>query len=264
MLGVLPYQNKWWSRLLTAEGILGQDATLWRSLEDHPGFSMAHAWLVDAGESEIDAHRGAQQMLTESLLVDVVDAACGIERAAALLQVHTRETQAWVDQYLRPQFDSAAPGSSVAAQDVRSTSHALTDLYWWVRCFTERVVREDRRNRRRYKVGLLPAIADGSLRQRVQSAFDEFQGEMLGARETANYAGHHSAIPEPGASAQVAPDFLVSMRVPDPPDRNVYSYRLLTFANGLSAVEFADHCMRTVAKFMDLVITAFESPDLKG
>lgn len=254
-MDALSHTSRWWAELLFPGGVLGGEPDRWNPVDGHPGYAKTMSWLEEQGVEPADRPLQAKQLLTQSLLPDLVHAASGVERAAVLVRQHTAETQAWVDEFL-PRSEAALAGRQVHAMDVLSTSLAFSEVVLWVRMLLDRIDRIDPTDRK-YRVGLLPALAPGQVRDRVSRAADILRAELSGVRALANYTAHHSALPFPGAAADVAGDGTVSLRVPKPPPPDVYPPELLTYDGRQTAIPYSDGLLSAVAGFIDETIAAF-------
>ncbi len=253
----LPRTTRWWGELLGADGQpIGSDLPLWASVKEHPGYAAASAWLDKQDVPQAERPERVKALLTSSLLPDLVHAASGVERAIALLQRHTAETQRWVDEVLKPKYRRPEVGSRVHAQEVLSASLALSDSVAWVRAFLDRIDRGV--PGRRYRVGLMPALASGPLCDRVTSAHELLERELGDVRKLANYTIHHSALPYAGAPADIDEEWRVSLMVPNPPKPDVYAPELLTYHGCPTAGHYTTALLDAVSKFMDETIAAFK------
>lgn len=253
---LLRHTTRWWAEMLFPGGYLGDDLSLWASVEEHPGYRATLDWLERQGLTPSDRPARAKSLLTRSLLPDLIHAASGLERAVELLKYHTAETQDWVDEILRPKGD-LNPGSQVHAADVTAASLAFSDVLLWTRNILDRIDRSEPGTKRR--LGLLPALAPGELQGRVSSSTRLFREKTQGVRRLANYTAHHSALPFPGAAADIDDNWKVSLRVPDPPEPDVYAPETLTFNGSWTAVEYADRLLEAAVELVDGVLEAFRA-----
>ena len=255
----LPHEYEWWTELRRGGGgLLGDDVTLWREVDDHPGYDKVMRWL-GKGVAADERPRAAKSLLTASLLPDVVHAACGVERAVALLGMHLDEAQRRVNT-LRVHFDRDQVGPDIMLSSTLSVSHALSDVVLWTRALFERVQRNDRVNHSSYKVGLLPALAENGVHERVAAAYARLLADAGDVRTFANYTAHHSGLPGPEPRAEVGEDWEVWMKVPSPPpEPNDYAPETLTFHGGPKAGDFAGNTLSAVAAFVDEVLAAFRA-----
>lgn len=202
-----------------------------------------------------------QGYLTRSLLSEVLYAAGGVERELGQL----RKTLSDVEQFAGEATGRPAPptveqpivGSYGAAPPVRAASYCFIDLLSWARATVERTDR-------RYKsgsterAGLLPALADGQLRDSVEAALRHLMAALRDSRFLASYALHTGAVPADGArTAEILPDEHVVARVPDPLGDPVLTWETLEFTQGRDMLTYATELMTAIEIFVDRVLDAF-------
>ena len=199
--------------------------------------------------------------LTRSLLPEVLYAAGGVERELGQL----RKALADVEQFAGEAPGRPAPaaveqpivGSYGAAPPVRAASYSFIDLLSWARATVERTDR-------RYKAGsteragLLPALADGQLRDSVAAALRHLMAALRDSRFLANYALHTGAVPGDGArAAEILPDEHKVARVPDPLGDPVLTWETLEFTQDRDMLTYATELMTAIETFVDSVLDAF-------
>lgn len=202
-----------------------------------------------------------QGYLTRSLLSEVLYAAGAVERELGQL----RKALADMEQFAGEAPARPAPaaveqpivGAYGAAPPVRAASYSFIDLLSWARATVERTDR-------RYKsgsterAGLLPALADGQLRDSVAAALRHLMAALRDSRFLANYALHTGAVPGDGArTAEILPDEHAVARVPDPLGDPVLTWETLEFTQDRDMLTYATELMTAIETFVDSVLDAF-------
>jgi excisionase family DNA binding protein len=196
------------------------------------------------------------------LLPDVAEAAAAVEYTAEKIHQAVATAEAYYVPYLPSLLEGPEPESG------RGASHpAFADAYsefanlvWWIRALDERLQHEYRGRPQ----GLVPALAPGALRDRVQALKLSLESALAEeARFFANFSLHHSTIPYAfNSNARVVAGRL-ELPIPDRVTAPITSNRNLSYADGRTLSSFADEATAIVVSFMDAVIDAFteELPD---
>jgi hypothetical protein len=141
---------------------------LWGDLSEHPAvprlqaLARTHGRPVD--ESEI-AYR-----ITRSFMLDVIHAAGGIEYTVEKLLAALNAVQQWSNEHALPSPDMPELEVSPERWDV---SFEVSNLVVWARTLVERLESKTRKRGIEVKIGLLPALADGDLKDGVQRFHDQ-------------------------------------------------------------------------------------------
>ena len=136
--------------------------------------------------------------LTSSLLSEVIYAAGGVERELGQLRKALEDMQQFTGEAAaRPSRSSEEGlvfGSYGAAPPVREASYSFVNLLSWARSTVDRT---DRRygSRSPERAGLLPALADGQLRDSVEAALQHLRAALRDSEFLASYAVHAGAVP---------------------------------------------------------------------
>lgn len=135
---------------------------LWGDLSEHPAvprlqaLARTHGRPVD--ESEI-AYR-----ITRSFMLDVIHAAGGTEYTVEKLLAALNAVQQWSNEHALPSPDMPELEVSPERWDV---SFEVSNLVVWARTLVERLESKTRKRGIEVKIGLLPALADGDLKDGV-------------------------------------------------------------------------------------------------
>ena len=198
-------------------------------------------------------------MLVEHSLVEVVNAAEGAERSLTAMRGNARDAQLSCDRF-RSSWEAGVPRAEReqwSDPEVVDVWYEFLNMLTWVRSIQDRVDRTD--HTRKQKVGLLPSLAAGQLKHRVEDAYRRFdQGRAAEARRLTNYGVHAGLLPNPGTpSARVTADGMLTFVMPDPVHSAIDNWQEFTFREERDALTFAEGLFDEVAAFIDLVLDAF-------
>ena len=200
-------------------------------------------------------------MLTRFLLVELINAAEGVERAHIQARAYAVAAQRAADDHFREHPDLLAltePGYNRGwdSDDVTGVWYELINMIVWARAVDDRVQRPGRRGDPLQ--GLLPALAPGPLYDKVQHALGQLREGAAGeARILANYSVHCGIFPTPGTPNGLAIDGQLSYIMADPPTTAVDHWYELTFAESRDALVFAEQLMVQIVEFINSVLDAF-------
>ena len=246
--------GEWMRRYGTgAPGGLGFGAELWADVSAHPAAARLQA-LAQAHGQSLDA-AGVTYRITRPLLLDVIHAACGVEYTVERLLAAIDVVQRWSDEH--PWVGPGPPEYGVAPErwDV---SFEVSNLVVWARTLVERLETKIREGGVEVKIGLLPALADGALKDKVQ----RFHGELAGWVEVegylAGYALHLGRLHGGTPSFRRGQEGQVRFLLPDRPGRRVWSWEEFTYRQNRHAEAVAVDLLRRVERFMDGLLTSFE------
>jgi hypothetical protein len=195
---------------------------------------------------------------TRSLVLDVVDAAGGVEQAHQRLDKAmeaVRETLARWSAHL----GELPEGRGISDPSVEAAWYTVEELLVWSRILDDRL-RRRASDSRRYPSdqGLIPALADGSRRDAVLDA----RARLLhgGVREARYLSGLnlHMQSTQAGSKSGRVSSGRVILRFPDHVSAPIDHRWQLTYVEGRDVVSFADGLMASVERFMDEMILAFE------
>jgi hypothetical protein len=234
-----------------ALGQLGVGFELWADTSAHRAAAKLRA-IEQARGRRIDSDE-IKYRITGPLLPGVIHAAGGveytIEKLVAALDAEQQEASA---------YPAAAPESSsevaLWAPARGDISFELSNLVVWVRTLRERV------KSRNGKVGLLPALAKGSLKDQVERHFNEFDSRIHPERLLANFTLHSGPLHSGSLTLRVDPDGQLTLAFPDQPSTGKGSRveSSLEFTYGRDARMVAREQLELVERFMDRLLSSFE------
>ena len=219
--------------------------------------------------------------MTHSLLSEVIYAAGGVERefqqlcraladarrSAGEAAPRSSGSGAWVT----PQEEAIRPGQPVipeqaisrasgAGSPTREASYCFVDLLGWARSTVERTDRPYRPGSSE-RAGLVPALAEGPLRDGVAAALQQLRAALRDSRFVASYALHAGAIAGEGTpgvpGAEILPDGRVLARLAEPVADPVLTWEGLTFTEARDMLSYATELMAAVEVFVSRVLDAF-------
>jgi hypothetical protein len=214
---------------------------------------------------QLAAARGAsadvQGYLTRSLLSEVIYAAGGVERELGQLRKALADVQQFAEAAARPsarrQEEQPVVGSYGASPSVRAASYSFVNLLSWARSTVDRADRRYRSGSPE-RAGLLPALADGQLRDSVEAALQHLRAALRDSRFLASYAVHAGAVPGGGTpGAEILPDGRGFARVPDPLADQVLTEETFEFTQDRDMLTYATELMAAIEIFVDSVLDAF-------
>jgi len=145
----------------------------------------------------------------------------------------------------------------VAAPSMRDASYSFVNLLSWARSTAERTDRPYRPGSPQ-RAGLLPALADGQLRDGVDAALRHLRAALQDSRFLAGYAFHTGAVPDQGTpGAQILPDGGLLARLADPLKDSVLTWEGLEFTERRDMLACATELMAAIEVFVDRVLDAF-------
>jgi hypothetical protein len=219
--------------------------------------------------------------MTHSLLSEVIYAAGGVEREfqqlcralagarrpAGEAALRSSGSAAWVtpqEEVIRP-GRPAIPGRAIsrasgAATPMREASYCFVDLLGWARSTVERTDRPYRPGSAE-RAGLVPALAEGPLRDGVAAALQQLRAALRDSRFVASYALHAGAMAGEGTpdgpGAEILPDGRVLARLAEPVADPVLTWEGLTFTEARDMLSYATELMAAVEVFVSRVLDAF-------
>jgi hypothetical protein len=199
--------------------------------------------------------------LTRGLLSEVLYAAGGVERELGQLRKALADAQHFdpeaTAQPARSPVEQPIVGSYGAPPFVREASYSFVNLLSWARATAERTDRRYRSGSPE-RAGLLPALADGQLRDGVEAALRHLRAALRDSRFLAEYALHAGAVPGDGTrSAESLPDGHILARVPDPRADPVLTRAAFEFTQDRDMLTYATGLMDAIETFVDSVLDAF-------
>ena len=232
-------QYEMWMRRVEREQLGARDGT-WAELGSTPQYA---TWrrLAEARGAGDDVPR----YMTHSLLSEVIYAAGGVERDFQQL------CKALADA--RRSAGEAAHG---AALPMREASYCFVDLLGWARSTVERTDRPYRPGSSE-RAGLIPALAPGQLRDRVETALRQLRAALRDSRFLAGYALHAGAVPEGTPGAEILPDGRSLARLAEPVTDPVLTWEGLEFTQARDMLAYATELMAAIEVFVGRVLDAF-------
>jgi hypothetical protein len=202
--------------------------------------------------------------VTRNLVMNVVDAAGGIERA------HTRITEAmaaaqatyaqWQQQHLanNPNYVPSA-NTGMSDESVEDAWYSLEEMLIWTRVLEDRLKRNSPSKTGLPDQGLIPALSDGPRRNAVIAARDRLTTAAFNeARHFVNLNLHSNPISLGSKMARVR-NGRVGLDFPDTVAAPIHSSLELTYSSQRDGVDIATAIMTAVERFMDEMLTAFEA-----
>lgn len=196
---------------------------------------------------------------TRSLLADVVDSAGGVE--GAVVRLHNaielaQERYVHYSAQLRPLTD----GGGFIDPSVEDAWYALEETLVWARTLDDRLKRPAVMKNRGYPdQGLIPALAEGPRREAVTDARARLLNGPLGEARYLSGLGLHMQSIQAGSKGGTIRSGQVVLAFPDCVAGPVAHRWQLTFEDGRDGVWFADALLVSVERFMDEMLTAFET-----
>jgi hypothetical protein len=215
---------------------------------------------LDPTETNIKYHA------TRGLLSELLYAAGGVEQEQLRLERAVAEAQRWTDEACKL-LPSRNPGeittetqSFSCAPTLLDASYAFNNVMIWARAVCERIDRPYKPNHKE-RVGLLPALSpEGSLRDRVQQAFNWLKAELSQAvRFMANYSLHAGTLTGGGTpKATILDDGKIKFAAPDPPSGPIATWEAFTYDESRDQLGHAREVMDAIEHFVDETLAAFE------
>jgi hypothetical protein len=194
---------------------------------------------------------------TSTLLLDVVDAAGGVERAHARLhEAMALAQETWIRW--SSSLGEERDGAGMTDPSVEDAWYSVEELLVWARALDDRLRRPAKDWRRYPDQGLIPALADGPRRDAVIRARDRLLS--AGVNEARYLVGlnlHMQSIQAGSKGGRVRSGRIV-LPFPDRVSTPVSHRWQLTYNDNRDAMSFADALMAAVERFMDEMISAFE------
>jgi hypothetical protein len=247
--------NAWRNRMIRE--MLGQGYELWDLARPkaavHDRLAQKAAKIGRDYDDEDIAY-----MLVDHLLDEVLNAAEGIERSFDAMKLDARDAQSKASGYLASHRSDPLPErhhwTEPSTVDVW---FEFIDMLIWTRTLQDRIERRGMGGDP--EQGLLPALAPGSLKRGVASAFQEFKdGHAAEARHLTNYGVHAGLLPNPGTPlAEVRQDGSLFFVMPDQITTPIDHWQEFSFSQQRDALAFADELFSQVVTFVDLVLDAF-------
>jgi hypothetical protein len=247
----MTHYREWTRRYLN--GQLGIGSELWADVSAHPAAARLEALERAHGRSP-DASSIAFS-ITRSLLLDVIHAAGGIEYTVEKLLIALDVVQQWADDHVSQPRQSLEYGSWVSAErwDV---SFEVSNLVVWARTLVERL--EAKAPGSDVRIGLLPALTDGDLKDQVKGFRDELIRWVEAEGWLAGYALHIGRLHGGTPSLRLESDGRVRFLLPDRPGSRVWSWEEFTYQQDRDARTVAVALLTRVERFMEDLLTIFE------
>lgn len=193
---------------------------------------------------------------TSSLLLDVVDAAGGIEHSYAYLN---RSMELALDTLTQwsAQLGGLTDGAGMSDPSLEDAWYNLENMLNWARILDDRLKR--RSIRPGYPdQGLIPALANGPRRDEIIDAKARLRSSYLNeARFLAGLSLHMQSMRAGSKGAEIRNGQL-ALPFPDPVNTPIDHRWQLTYNSRRNGVDFARGLMAAVEHFMDEMIAAFE------
>jgi hypothetical protein len=241
-----------WVRRSAVVG-LGFGGELWGDVSAHPAAARLEA--IPRAHLERFDDRGITFRITRPLLLDVIHAAGGVEYTVEKLLAALEVVQQWTDERSVP----GEPSEYDVVPELWDVSFEVSNLVVWARTLNKRL-QDDSREEVRTKIGLLPALADGDLKDQVKRFREQLDSWTKAESWLAGYALHIGRLHGGGPVLHRGPDGRVRFLLPDPPKRKnrIWSSEEFTYRQNRDAETVAVDLLDRVERFMDGLLTTFE------
>jgi hypothetical protein len=235
---------------------IGAPAELWRVVPKHP----ANAWIRERLKSR---GRGCGQsdvayFTSRTLLLDVIYAAGAIEYTVGRIDSLGAEVAAYASREgVTSQASDEVP-LSIVAPGVERVYYEYASLLTWVRTLDDRM--RSKLRPEDVTLGLIPALAEGAFRSKVEGIFDRWRRDLAldGEQYLTDYGLHMHALPGSGSpSALVAADGTLHFPIPDRPTGPVYLFDQFTHDEERELLPFPHVVLDRVSVFIDELLSAF-------
>jgi hypothetical protein len=243
--------NEWTRRYLL--GGLAMGSELWANVSGHPAVERLEAIAQTRGRS-IDADDFADR-ITRPLLLAVIHAAGGIEYTVENLIAALDVVQQRADEHGPPAPEPPKFGE-LWGPERWDVSFEVSNLVVWARTLVERLKSKDKV--RGMEVGLLPALAEGDLKDQVRRFHDELAHWVEAESYLAGYTLHVGPLHSGTPWLRRRPDGQVRFLLPDRPGCKVWSVEEFTYRRDRDARTVAYDLLGRVERFMDGLLTGFE------
>ena len=194
---------------------------------------------------------------THSLVLDVVDAAGGVEQAHQRLHAALGTANETVARW-SADLGGLDEGTGISDPSVEAVWYTLEELLVWARILDDRLRRSSNSRRYRNDQGLIPALADGLRREAIVDARARLlQSGVSEARYLSGLNLHMQSSQAGSKHGRIRSGQLV-LQFPDHVTAPIDHRWQLTYTEGRDVVSFADSLMAAVVSFMDEMILAFE------
>jgi hypothetical protein len=243
-----------WLRRYVAGGLGGGE--LWADVSAHPAAAKLQA--IPRPHLERFDDRGITFRITRLLLLDVIHAAGGVEYTVKKLLAALDVVQQWTDERSVP----GQPSEYDVVPELWDVSFEVSNLVVWARTLNKRLQDDSRAREQgvKTKIGLLPALADGDLKDQVKRFRDQLANWTKAESWLAGYALHIGRLHGGGPVLHRGPDGRVRFLLPDPPKRKnwIWSSEEFTHRQNRDAETVAVDLLDRVERFMDGLLTSFE------
>jgi hypothetical protein len=247
----MPHYQEWMRRTIAGGPRLGQGPELWADLSAHPATPRLQSLAQTHGRS-LDSS-DATYYLTRSLLLDVIHAAGGVEYTVEKLLDALDVVQQWSDA---SPLVGPAPVKYEVAPERWDVSFEVSNLVVWARILRDRL--QDDTQRKGVKIGLLPALAAGELKDQVQGFYNELANWVEAETYLAGYTLHIGRLHGGTPVLQREPDGHVRFLLPDRPGSRVWSWEELTYRQNRDARSVAVDLLQRIERFMDGLLSSLE------
>jgi hypothetical protein len=191
------------------------------------------------------------------LLTDVIVAAGGVEHSLNSLRAALAKAQEVADEH-------AKPGMGLGDETITDAWYEFANLLSWARSLEERLdQRPPPRKRgapRIRRQGLLPALKPKRLRRRVDQLVQELKdGPLRETRWLANRSLHAGLVQHSFSGGHVDEHGRIRLPIPDKLTGPVDHWYVFKWGEDRDAWTFAEELWRSIEKFMDGLLDAFES-----
>ncbi len=224
--------------------------------ESAPGIATA---LQRAGRSFDDDD--VLYYATRNLLMDVVDAAGGVERAH--IRIHESMVLAqntydgWQQQWQNNPATAGPANIGMSDPSVEDAWYSLEEMLTWTRVLDDRLRRRGPQGDP--DQGLIPALADGPRRDAIIQARSRLLNSTINETQHLVNLNLHSQPIMLGTKSARVRNGRVVLDFPDRITTLIHHRVELTYNDGRDGVTFADDTMSAVERFMNEMFDAFEN-----
>ncbi len=194
---------------------------------------------------------------TRNLILDVVDAAGGVEQAHQRLHKVLEAVNETMARW-SAELGGLDEGAGISDPSVEAVWYTIEELLVWARILDDRLRRSSNSRKYREDQGLIPALADGPRRQAVVDARARLlQGGVSEARYLSGLNLHMQST-QAGSKHGTIRSGEIFLQFPDHVSAPIDHRWQLTYTEDRDVVSFADSLMAAVSQFMDEMIAAFE------
>ncbi len=234
---------------------LGDAGETWKADAELPGYEELMA------ASPRFTHGLSSWELTSRLLPDVAEAAAAVEYTGEKIHGAVAVAEAYYVPHLPALVSGQEPefGRHASHPAISDAYTEFANMLWWIRTLSDRLEHQYYGAR-----GLLPALAPGRLKNRVQTLTADFRSAIADeAGLLANYSLHNSTIPYAFNSSARVVNNRLELPIPNRVTAPVKHHWDLSYSDGRTLSTYVEAATSIVVTFMNALLDAFdeELPD---